>query len=153
MLLGTIFQSIAAWQKLSAIPLKPKVAYQILKYTKKVSVEHEVAEKQRVALIHEVTGTEEGQEAKIEPGTLEFTEYAEKFNEIMGTESDLEQIDLDFEVVIDALDDKEDVLSVSDLALLEPFFYPPEFWTTKDVDAEVNKEFRNKDGSPKTELD
>lgn len=122
MLLGQLFQSVTAWQKLSAIPLKPSVAYRILKYTKYVSAEHEVAEKQRVALIHEITGTKEGEDAKIEPGSPEFAEYAEKFNEIMATEVKFEQIKLKLEDVVELLDDKPDALSVSDLALLEPFF-------------------------------
>jgi len=122
MLLGQLFQSVGAWQKLSGIPLKPKVAYKLLKYTRFVSSEYEIAEKQRVALIHEVTGTEEGQEAKIEPDSKEFTEYAVKFNEIMATEVKFEQIKLKLEDVVKLLDNKPDALSVSDLALLEPFF-------------------------------
>ena len=122
MLLGQIFQSVSAWQKLSAIPLKPKVAYKILKYTRYVSREHEIAEKQRVALIHEITGTKEGEDAKIEPNSKEFAEYATRFNEIMATEVKFEQIKLKLEDVVELLDDKPDALSVSDLAFLEPFF-------------------------------
>ena len=122
MLLGQLFSSVTAWQKLSAIPLKPKAAYKILKYTKYVGAEHEIAEKQRVALIHEITGTEEGENANIEPGSPEFVEYAGKFNEIMATEVKFEQIKLKLEDVVELLDDKPDALSVQDLALLEPFF-------------------------------
>ncbi len=122
MLLGTIFQSVTAWQKLSAIPLKPKVAYKILKYTKYVLAEYEIAEKQRVSLIHEVTDTKDGEDAKIEPGSDKFVEYATKFSEIMATEIKFEQIKLKLEDVVELLDDKPDALSVSDLALLEPFF-------------------------------
>ena len=122
MLLGTIFQSVTAWQKLSAIPLKPKVAYKILKYTKYVLAEYEIAEKQRVSLIHEVTDTKDGEDAKIEPGSDKFVEYATRFNEIMATEIKFEQIKLKLEDVVELLDDKPDTLSVSDLALLEPFF-------------------------------
>ncbi len=122
MLLGTIFQSVTAWQKLSAIPLKPSVAYKLLKYTRFVSAEHEIAEKQRVALIHEVTDTKDGEDAKIEPGSDKFVEYATRFNEIMATEVKFEQIKLNLEDVVELLDDKPDALSVSDLALLEPFF-------------------------------
>lgn len=122
LLLGQIFQSIESWRKLSSVNLKPKIAYAILKYTKLVSAEHEVAEKQRVALIREITGTIHGEDAKVEPGTPEFMEYVEKFNEIMSQKSDLPKIDLDLETVVEALDGKDDVLSVADLANLEPFF-------------------------------
>lgn len=125
MLLGEIFQSIAAWQKLSAVNMKPKLAYKILKYTKLVSAEHAIAEKQRVALIHEVTNTKEGEEAKIEPDTPEFVEYAQKFQAIMLTESDLKQLDMDFEEVVNAVDEKDESLAVGDLAMLEPFFQAP----------------------------
>ena len=122
MLLGQIFQSINAWKKLSAVNMKPKLAYKVLKYTKKVSAEYDIAEKQRVALIHEVTGTKEGEEAKIEPDSPEIAKYVEKFNEIMLTESTLSRIDLELGDVVDAVDEKDETFTVSDLALLEPFF-------------------------------
>jgi hypothetical protein len=122
MLLGQLFQSIEAWRKLSSVNMKPAIAYKILKYTKLVQAEHEVAEKQRVALIREVTGTKDGEDARIEPDSPEFMSYIEKFNEIMAQEVQLERIDLKLDVVVDALDGKDDVLSIADLALLEPFF-------------------------------
>jgi hypothetical protein len=122
MLLGQVFQSVGAWRKLSAVNLKPKIAYAILKYTKLVSEEHAIAEKQRVMLIHEITKTNEGEKASIEPDTPEFMEYISGLNEIMSQESSLKKIDINMDVVIDALDGKDDVLSVSDLAMLEPFF-------------------------------
>jgi len=126
MLLGQIFQSLDSWRKLSSVNLKPKIAYAILKYTKLVSDEHAIAEKQRVALIHEITATKEGEDAKIEPGTPEFAEYVAKVNEIMLQESSLDPINLELEEVVNALDGKDDVLSISDLALLEPFFSSPD---------------------------
>lgn len=122
MLLGHVFQSVAAWQKLSSINLRAKLAYKLLKYTNLVSAEHTIANKQREALIYEITGTKEGQEAKIEPNTPEFLEYVEKFNAVMQTESDLQPLDMDFEEVVNAVDEKDESLTVSDLALLEPFF-------------------------------
>lgn len=125
MLLGQVFQSIAAWQKLSGINMKPKLALKILRYTKLVSAEHEHAEKMRVALIHEVTNTKEGEQAKIEPNTPEFAAYVEKFNAVLTTESDLQPLNLDFEEVVNAVDEKDEALSVSDLALLEVFFEVP----------------------------
>lgn len=126
MLLGQVFQSITAWQKLSAINLRAKLAYKLLKYTALVSAEHAIAEKQRVALIHEVTETKEGEEAKIEPNTPEFAKYVEKFNAVMLTESDLRPLVMDFEEVVNAVDEKDESLTVSDLAMLEPFFATPE---------------------------
>lgn len=122
MFLGQIFQSIDSWRKLSGINMKPKLAYKILKYTKLVTAEYEIAEKQRVALIHEVTGTKDGEDAKIEPGTPELQEYVGRFNEVMVTESTLEQLDMNLSDAIDAVDEKNETLTINDLALLEPFF-------------------------------
>lgn len=125
MLLGQIFQSLEAWRKLSAVNMKPKLAYKLLKYTELVSAEHAIAEKQRVALIHEITDTKEGQDAKIEPNTPELETYVPKYNEIMLMESDLQPLEMDFEEVVDAVDEKDETLSVSDLAVLKPFFEIP----------------------------
>ncbi len=122
MLLGQIFQSIAAWQKLSAINLRAKLAYRLLKYMALVSAEHAIVEKQRVALIRKITCTKEGEDAKIEPDTPEFQEYVGKFNTLMMVEPDLPQLDMDFEEVVNAVDEKDESLTVNDLALLEPFF-------------------------------
>jgi hypothetical protein len=118
--LGQIFQSMSVWNKLASVPMKPMIAYKILQYTKKVNAEFEIVEKQRVALIHEITGTKEGENTKIEPNTPEFDLYLERINEILLVESDLEKLDINFEEVLGSL--KEDVLTVQDLALLEPFF-------------------------------
>lgn len=145
MKLGIVFQSIDAWRKLSGIVMRPRFAYRILKYTKLVGIEHELAEKQRVALIHEVTGTKEGEEVKIEPGTQQFIDYVEQFNAIMETECDLPLLEMDFEEIVDAVDGKDDVLTISDLALLEQFF--------PGKDERVPDEFRNEDGTPKEVLD
>ena len=122
MLLGQIFQSIQSWQKLSAIPMRAKIAYAILKYSALVSDEHALAEKQRVALIHEITKTADGEDAKIEPGSPEFAEYIEKVNAVMTVEADLKPLDVDFSEVVAAVDEKDESLSVQDLALLEVFF-------------------------------
>lgn len=122
MLLGQIFQSIESWRKLSSLCITPKTAYKILKYTKLVGAEHEIAEKQRVALIHEITGTKDGEDAKIEPESSEFVEYVKRFNEIMLQEVDLPKIDLKMDDIIEAIPDNNDTLTVSDFAMLEPFF-------------------------------
>ena len=122
MLLGQIFSSIESWRKLSGVNMKPTVAYAILKYTALVTNEAEIVEKQRTALIHEVSGTEPGTEVKLGPEEPGWEKFVAGFNDILSQESSLGQIDIGMETVIDALDGKDDVLSVSDLARLEPFF-------------------------------
>lgn len=143
MLLGQIFQSFSAWQKLAGINMRPRLAYKILKYTKAVSAEYDIAESQRKALIREITGTRGGEDARIEPNTPEIQVYVSKFNEIMLTEVSLDRIDLALADVVDAVDEKDETLTVQDLALLEPFFSDYE---------EPTEDFRNDDGTPKTEL-
>ena len=123
MLLGQIWQSMESWRKLSSVAMHPMMAYKVLKYTKLVEAEYAVADKQRKALIHELTGTKDGEDAKIEQDTPEFMAYVEKFNEVMTVKSSLKQVKgVELEGVVKAVGDKDDVLSVRDLALLEPFF-------------------------------
>ncbi len=123
MLLGQIWQSMESWRKLSSVAMHPMMAYKVLKYTKLVEAEYAVADKQRKALIHELTGTKDGEDAKIEQDTPEFETYVEKFNEVMAVESTLKQVKgVELEGVVKAVGDKVDVLTVRDLALLEPFF-------------------------------
>ncbi len=123
---GDVFQSMEAWQKFSGIRMKPKVAYKVLKYAKLVLAEREIIESQRVALIHEITNTEAGSEVKIEPGTNEFKAYVNGMNEVLSVESSIKPLDLDFSEVIDALDEKDESVTVSDLSALEPFFCCPD---------------------------
>jgi len=146
MILGQIWQSIQAWQKLSKINMRPKLAYKILKYTQQVSAEYDIIERQRVALIHELTNTKEGESAKIEPNTPESLAYGTRFNEILLQESDLPLCALDFEEVVDTVDEKDESLTVNDLAVLEPFFL-------KLRTAKEEESFRNEDGTPKLFLD
>jgi len=148
MLLRQVFEAVrnGAWQKLSVVNLPPKLAYKILKYAKLVSAEYEIIEEQRKALIHKITNTSKGEDVGIETSTPEFKEFIERFNEVIGVESSLPRCELDFTEVVNAVDGKDDVLTVNDLALLEPFFV--EFWTTE----EEENSFRNEDGTPKMVL-
>lgn len=120
--LGTIFQSVESWRKLSAINMRPKVAFAVLKYSKKVGAEFELIEERRKALIYEVTGAKPGTDVRVEPDSKELRAYLEKFNELLAIESDLEQVDLNLSDAIEAVDEKDETLTVRDLAVLEPFF-------------------------------
>lgn len=127
MRLGEILNSIQSWQALSAMKMEPKIAYRLMKYMKQFMVEFEIVEKQRVNLIREITNTKEGQNARIEPNTEEFVKYVSEFGEILRTESDLKQLNLYLNEVLDAIyPDKEVSLSMQDIALLEPFFSEPQ---------------------------
>lgn len=118
MFLGQIFNSISAWQKLAGINMKPKLAYKILKYTKLVTAEAEIVRKQQEAIICEI----KGEVANIAKGTPEFTAYAAQFDPVLQTESDLPQLDVNFEEVVNGVDEKGESIAIQDLAFLEPFF-------------------------------
>jgi len=123
MILGEVFQAMNSWRALAAVKMQPQMAYRVLKYVKLLSQEWEIIEKQRVALIREIAGVAEGQDAKIEPGSEEFNEYVTRFNEVLQTESDLVKFDGALDDVMAAVrDDESNVLSVSDLVVLENFF-------------------------------
>jgi len=123
MKLGDVFQATSAWNNLGTMKMRPRMAYLVLKYIQALSAEQEVIEKQRVALIHELTNTKEGENAKIEPGTLEFRQYAERFNDILATQCDVQPFEYSLDQVVEGLDEDEgNSLSAQDLAFLEPFF-------------------------------
>ncbi len=122
MLLGHIFQSTEAWRKLSSVSMSPAIAYQILKYTKRVADEYDIAEKQRVALLYDITGGKEGEEVRLEADDPKFAGYVQRLNEIMSQEVDFKPLELSLEGIVAELDAKDVTLTVSDLAKLEPFF-------------------------------
>lgn len=123
MLLGEVFQAMNSWRALAVVKMQPQMAYKVLKYVRLVSAEWEIIEKQRVALIYEVSGAVEGRDVKLEPDSEEFAEYVKKFNEVLQTESDLKEFRGSLDGVMAAVrDDDGNVLSVSDLATLEGFF-------------------------------
>ena len=122
MLCGQIRNSISAWRKLADISMRAGLAYKILKYTNLVSAEYEIIEKQRIVLIHKVTGTKPGDSADIKPGTKDFKDFEGGLIEILLVESNLPQLKMAFMDVIEAVDQNGGTLTVSDLAALEPFF-------------------------------
>lgn len=117
-----VFQSIASWQKLSGIPMRPKSALAVLRYTKLVSAEYDNIERLRVSLARRIAGAAEGSAIEIEPNTPEAKEFAERFNEILNADVDLVPLQMSLDEVVNNLDGEEDSLTVADLAVLEPFF-------------------------------
>ncbi len=122
MKLSAIFASREKWSKVTALSIKPSDAYKILKYIKLVNCELELIESQRVALLHRITDTEEGVDVTIENGTPEFDEYVKEFTEVLDVESDLEQVDMEMQEFLDSITSPDEILSVGDLLVLEPFF-------------------------------
>ena len=123
MKLGNVFAAREALVHLAALKMPSKVAYRVLKFSRKFDAEFGIIEEQRVKIIREITGAKEGEEAKIENGTPEMVSFYEKFAPVLGTDCDLELCPLKFEALMEAIDSEDgNILSVQDLALLEPLF-------------------------------
>jgi hypothetical protein len=123
MKLANVFGGNAAVGRLATAKLPPKVAYRVLKFARKFEAEFAIVEKQRIALLRDATGAKENEEISLKPDDPKFAEFVEKFNEVLGMDSDLEVCPLKFDTLIDSLDLEDDnVLSAQDLAVLEPFF-------------------------------
>jgi hypothetical protein len=122
MILGQIYQSRTSWQKLSGMKMRPQVAYKILGYTRKIDAEFDLIERQRVSALRRVSGIESG-DVNVEEGTPEFEAFVKEFNEVLVTESDLRKFSRKLSCVLNAVaDGQDDILTVTDLALLSPFF-------------------------------
>ncbi len=132
-----VFLSIQSWQKLAGIIMKPAIAFKILRYTKLVSAEFEHIEKQRVDLAYEISGIPRDQNVEFKPEAPELADFQRRFSAVLNEESTLPLLRLDLETVVNALDGKEDVLTVSDLANLEPFFQYPEPPESDVIDVEA----------------
>ncbi len=118
-----VFQSIASWQKLAGIPMRPKSALAVLRYTKLVSAEYDNIERLRISLARRIAGAADGSAIEIAPDTPEAKEFAERFNEILNADVDLVPLRMSLDEIVNNLDGEEDSLTVADLAVLEPFFY------------------------------
>lgn len=122
MILGQIFQSMQSWRSLSGMKMRPQVAFKVLRYTRDVEAEFALIEKRREAILREVAGVPEG-EVKLEPDTPEVAEFQKQFTEDLLIESELKSFDRKLSCVLEMVGDgQDDVLTMSDLAMLEPFF-------------------------------
>jgi len=123
MKLGTVFAAKEALVRLVALRMPSKVAYRVLKFSRKFDVEFGVVDEQRQKAIHEATGTKDGEDAAIENGTPEMATFFEKFAPALEVECELALCPLKFSELLDAIDAEEgNSLSAQDLALLEPLF-------------------------------
>lgn len=113
---------VSAWAAMTSLKKPPKVAYRLLKYGAKLGTEFDVIEKHRVELIYEAAGAPEGSPVDIKPGSPEFAQFANSFNEFLAGDSDLEPVGMTMDALIDALDTAGNALSEQDLAAVEPFF-------------------------------
>jgi hypothetical protein len=125
MKLANLYVARDAWQRLAALRMPPHTAYKVLKYIKQVIAESEVIEQTRVKLLRESTGIAEG-DINLQPGSAEHLKFAMAFNTAMDCESDLKLFGMTLGGLLDLLGKEQgNMLSVQDLAQLEPFFEEP----------------------------
>lgn len=133
MKLGNVFAAKDALARLAALRMPSKIAYRVLKFTRKFDVEFGVVEQQRSSLIREITGAKEGENASIANDSPDLAKFFEKFGPVLDTDCELEVCPLKFDDLMEALDSEEgNVLSAQDLALLEPLFESDEVYVTEE---------------------
>ena len=135
-----IWNAKKAWDAISPLKKKPKLAYRLMKYEKKVAREIEVCDKERRRILYDVSGVEPGKPVKLEVGSPELIKFTELFGEFLfQADSDLELVGVTMDELIDGLDaEKGNTLSEDTITLLEPFFQQPES-LTPDHPAGANK--------------
>jgi len=123
MKLGQIVMARESFQRLSTLKMPPQTAYRLLKYLKLVTAESEVIEKQRINLIRDVSGTKDGEDVNLAPGTQEHARFLSEYIATLETESDLKPLDMKLDDLLAALAAEQgNVLSAADLGQLEAFF-------------------------------
>lgn len=124
MKLITIWNAREAFAKLAQLKKPPKLAYRLMKYGRKFVAEFDACEEQRIKCVYEAAGVEPGTpDTNLLPGTPEFAEFMAKFNEFLDSESDLEPVGVGMDSLIESLDsERGNVLTETDLVLIEPFF-------------------------------
>ncbi len=123
MTLADIFVAREAWKRLAELRMPPHTAYRLLKYAKRVTAEYDVIEQQRAKLIRDASGTTDGEDASLLPGTPEYSAFVADFGAVLDTESDLKPSDMTLDFLLDMIGKEQgNALSAQDLAQLEPFF-------------------------------
>ena len=100
-----VFAGYGALVSLSKCKVPPKMAFALSKYLRLVQAEYDLIEKQRVALLHEATGTRDGEDTSVQYGTPQYIEYAEKFGPLLDSGSDLVICSLNLSDVMDCTSD------------------------------------------------
>lgn len=116
-------KQISPWGALASLKKPPRMAYRLLKYGAQVSAEFDLIERQRVKLICEAAGVPEGSPAELKPDTPEYISFVQNFNNFLDNESDMDPVGISMDELINMLESETgNVLSETDLALLDPFF-------------------------------
>jgi len=123
MKLANVFNARPAIVRLATLKMAPRVAYDVLKFSRRFDADFEIVEKQRVSLLMEISGAGEGEDITIEPNSPEFDRFVAAFDEVLAGEIDMAVCPMRMDALIAALDASEgNTLSVQNIALLEVLF-------------------------------
>ena len=129
--LASIVMAKEAFVHLSKLRMKPTTSYRVLKYLRAVLAEAEVIEQHRVKLLHEVTGTKENENVKLDAGTAAHSTFVQEYSKLLELESDLKPSDISLMGLLEELTlalqtepplEKKNFLTPAETGLLEPFF-------------------------------
>ena|SRR3990167_2803647 len=128
MKLGDILASRNAWTQLAQVRLPAVKAYHLFKYMKLITAEQDIIELRRVAILRRISGAPEGVPVTLEPGTADYDTFVLEFAEFLETRSELPDFpNMNMDNFMDIIGDEDgNRLSVSDIALLEPFMHKSE---------------------------
>lgn len=121
--LANIYGAADAWNRLAALKLPAHTAYRLLKYARKAAAEREIVEQQRIRLVRQAVGAKDGESVTLKPGMPEYEAFVAEFGQLLETDADLPPFDMTLTGLLDlAAKEPGNMLSVADLAQLEPFF-------------------------------
>jgi hypothetical protein len=121
MKLADVFASQEAWRRLSQVRLPAARAYELFKYLKLVTAEYEILEQRRVAVLRRISGAAEGMPVSLEAGTPAHDQFIMEFGAFLDADSDLQPLAMSFDKLMELLSADSNLLSVAEMALIEPF--------------------------------
>lgn len=119
-----IWNARTTWTSLSALRKPPGMAYRLLKYERLIDAEIAIIDKSRNEMITKAAGVDPGTIVTLGQGP-ELDAFVKEFVTFLESESELKPCGIAMDDLVAALDTQSgNVLTESDLVILEPFFTP-----------------------------
>jgi len=119
-----IWNAKDAFDRLCALKMPPKLAYDVIKYGHKFMVEYHKCELEKNTCIYAVAGVPPGTpDVRIEPDTDAHAAFVAMFRDAMSKPAELEPLRVSMDALIEGLTVREgNALSGEDIVALMPFF-------------------------------
>lgn len=121
MKLYEIYAARTAIGKLLKTNFRPGIAYRLMKFVKKLSVELEVVEEHRVSLLKTFAKPDDKGFVSLDQSSPEYLKFRDEYIEYLQTESEIETFGLPLSGMIDEIAGDQN-FTVEELGLLEPLF-------------------------------